>query len=519
MLAYVAVSWFEEDEKPLPSFSAQACALDDDWLLRINRGHFPQRSGEISLLPRQPAYMASGAGGWSHSGPWPYLQDVPLVFYGPGIVRAGVEVDEPVTVADIAPTIAGVLRSSFKSDGRRLDDVASFGGRQLLRDPPRLAVTIVWDGGGWNTLDQWPDAWPNLQELIASGTSYTNATVGSSPSVTPSVHTTLGTGYFPATHGISGIPVRTTGGEIADSFLKGESARLLEVPTFAERWDEQTGNRARIGMIGYEPWHLGMIGAGAERPGGDRDDAAWLDVDTNEWISNPDHYRLPRALLKTTGLESDLEQLDAADGAVDGAWRTREILDQVEHFEETPAFIEYHTRALINLIEREGYGRDGVTDLLFTNYKQIDRVGHYYTMGGIEVRDSVVESDRQLAVLVDFLDEEVGRGKYLVIVTADHGQQPDDEVIDGYGINPNELEADLSAQFDVTIDRVLPTQVFLPLEEMRREGVTVEEVARFIGDYRLEENITSETGTFGSFEPDDRIFEMAVPSELLPISC
>ncbi|MDQ3985997.1 MAG: alkaline phosphatase family protein [Actinomycetota bacterium] len=506
-----AARWLEEDE--LPSFRDQACSLPEEWLERIERGHFPEHSGDISLLPKQPAYMASGAGGWSHSGPWDYLQRVPLVFYGPGVVDEGVEVDGAVTLADVAPTVAGLLRGAFKADGRRLDEVADFSPGQLRRDPPALVLTIVWDGGGWNTLDQWPDAWPNLGELIANGVSYRHATVGSSPSVTPSVHTTLGTGLWPATHGISGIPVRNEDGEVVDSFLKGESSRFLQVPTFAERWDEQNHNRALIGMVGYEPWHLGMIGQGAERPTGDRDQAAWLDIETNEWITNPNHYVLPDSLVKTGGLEDDIAELDARDGQVDGAWRTREILHDPARLEETPAFIRYHARALMNLIKEEGYGSDDVTDFIFTNFKQIDRVGHYFSMHSEEVRDSVVESDAQLGELVDFLDREVGRGRYVVVVTADHGQQPNEDRIDGYGINPTELEEDIKDEFGPIIRGIWPTEAFLFPQEMAERDVTVEEVARFIGEYRVQEN--SPEGDTGLFGVGDRLFAAAVPSSLL----
>ncbi|MDQ3940436.1 MAG: alkaline phosphatase family protein, partial [Actinomycetota bacterium] len=310
-----------------PSFRAQACGLPSGWLERVKRGYFEPRSGQISLLPRFPGYMASGAGGWSHSGPWPHLQRVPLVFYGPGVVPDSGEVARPVTVADVAPTLMTLMRGFYRTEGDSLDEVARISGKLLERSPPKLIVTIVWDGGGWNTLDQWPEDWPNLRRLMEEGTSYVNATVGSSPSVTPAVHTTLGTGFFPETHGIVDVPMRDERGEVVDAFLKGESSRFIQIPTLVERWDEQQGNRARIAMIGYEPWHLGMIGKGAEKPGGDKDDAVWLDIETNEWITNPDHYRLPPAIARTSGLDRDVEELDARDGDVDGAWRGHEILD------------------------------------------------------------------------------------------------------------------------------------------------------------------------------------------------
>ena len=510
-----------ESEGPLPSFREQLCGLPQEWRERIARGQFPGHSGDISLLPKKPAYMASGAGGWSHSGPWEYLQKVPLVFYGPGLIEAGIEVARPVTLADVAPTFAALMRGSFDSEGQRLPEVADLSGADLEREAPALVVTVVWDGGGWNALDQWPNAWPNLKRMIDEGTSYTNATVGSSPSVTPSTHTTLGTGVFPATHGISGIPIKDENGEVADAFLKGESGRFLQSVGFAERWDELNDNKAKVAMIGYEPWHLGMIGVGAERQSGDKDDAVWLDIETNEWTTNPDHYRLPSAIEKTGGLQADIEELDAADGKVDGAWRTRDILEQRDRWEETPAFIEYHTRALINLVKKEGYGRDDVTDLIFTNYKQIDRVAHYYSMSSAEVRDSVVATDAQLGRLTAFLDEEVGNGRYVVVVTADHGMQPDETTNDGFGINPTELENDIKAEFGDVLRGIWPTEAFFFPEALEGRDVSVEDVARFIGDYRAEDNVTEKRDDYGVFEPDDRVFDMAVPADLFrePLDC
>lgn len=509
-----------EREEDLPSFEAQACSLPADYLLMTQRGYFEPRSGQIALLPKQPAYMASGGGGWSHSGPWPYLQDVPLVFYGPGVVEGKGEVERPVTIADIAPTIMTMLRASYQTDdGESLDEVVRFSGRMLRKPRPRLILTIVWDGGGWNTLRQWPEAWPNLARLMQEGVSFTSATVGSNPSVTPAVHTTIGTGVFPRTHGVTGVPMRDESGEVVDAFLDGESSRFIQVPTVPERWDEQNDNGALVGMLGYEPWHLGMIGKGAEKEGGDKDDAVWLNVQTNEWKTNPDHYRLPPSIESTEGLEQDITELDGRDGEVDGSWRGNEILDSPDRLEETPAFIKYHGRALMNLIAEDGYGDDAITDLLFTNFKQIDRLGHYFNMSSDEVRDAVVETDRQLGEILAFLDEEVGRNKWAVVITADHGQQPDAADVDGYGIDPREVEADIRDEFGPVVRAVWPTEIFLLDDVMEERGVTIEEVARFVGDMRLADNTQRPDmllGGAGKFHSQDRIFSMAIPSSLLP---
>ncbi len=509
---------FRNDE-PLPSFESQACSLPKSWLRRTQRGYFEPRSGQIALLPKTPAYMATGGGGWSHSGPWPYLMDVPIVFYGPGVVPAIGEVDTPATTADIAPTLMTMLQGFYRSGGRSLDAVARFSGRSVERDPPRLVVVVVIDGGGWNVLRQWPNDWPNLARFMREGVTFTNANVGSSPSVTPAVHTTLGTGAFPHEHGITGVPVRDEKGEVVDVFLRGESSRFIQIPTLAELWDEQNRQKAEIAMVGYEPWHLGMIGKGAEARGADKDHAVWLDIETNEWITNPDHYRLPPSMPATEGLDDYLHELDAADGEVDNAWRDNEILDQVDRFEETPAFVRYHTDAMLNMIEAEDYGKDAITDLVFTNYKQVDRVGHYFNMASEEVQDSLIEVDRQLGLIDRFLKEEIGRGRYAIVVTADHGQQPDAADVGGVGIDPTEIEADLDEEFGPITRAVWPTEAFLLEDEMAERGVTVEEVARFLGDYRLADNTQRPdmvVGGAGDFEPDTRLFDMVIPASMLP---
>jgi predicted AlkP superfamily pyrophosphatase or phosphodiesterase len=507
------VEYFRGPPTP-PSFRAQACALPRDWLTRIKRGYYEPRSGHISIVPRHPMYMASGAGGWSHSGPWPYLQDVPLVFYGPGVVPAVAEVSEAATMADVAPTIAALAGADLRTeDGAVLNEVVE------RNRSARLIVTIVWDGGGWNVLRHWESAWPNLARFMAGGVSFTRATDGSSPSVTPAVHTTLGTGYFPWKSGVTDVPVLDDDGEVADAFLDGESSRFMEVPAFAETWDEANDNRALVGMVGYEPWHLGMIGMGAERAGGDKDDAVWLDRETNEWISNEDHYTLPAAVLATTGLDDDLARTDAADGRVDGSWHDNEILDDPDRIEEVPGFMTFQTRAIENLVAREGYGDDRITDLIFTNYKQIDRNGHYYNMAAPEVEDSLREADAMLGRLERFLDGEVGRGRWVIVVTADHGQQPDEDALDSYGIAPKEMAADIEEEFGDVVQSVWPTQVFLDEDALEEDDVAAEDIAEWLYNYTIEENETEtarEIAGSGRFSSDDRVLSMAIPARLLP---
>jgi predicted AlkP superfamily pyrophosphatase or phosphodiesterase len=332
----------------------------------------------------------------------------------------------------------------------------------------------------------------------------------------------LGTGFFPSEHGVTGVPVRDENGAVVDSFNDGKSARFIEVPALAETWDESNRNRALVGMVGYEPWHLGMIGKGAETPGGDRDDAVWVNRGSNHWVTNRDHYSIPATFRDQSDLPERLDALDARDGDDDARW-LRVPLDERTRIEETPAFVAHHGQKLADLITDEGYGNDGITDLLFTNFKQIDRVAHYYNMTAPEVRDVMVATDEQLAGLVDVLESEVGTGNYVLVVTADHGMQPDVDDLDAYAIDPNEVERDITTRFGPVVRAVWPTEVFLLDEEMAALNVTVEDVARFLGEYRVRDNATSVRNKVlgsGSFSPNARIFELAAPADMLEdVSC
>jgi predicted AlkP superfamily pyrophosphatase or phosphodiesterase len=160
---------------------------------------------------------------------------------------------------------------------------------------------------------------------------------------------------------------------------------------------------------------------------------------------------------------------------------------------------------------------------LFTNFKQIDRVGHYFNMASEEVRASLEETDRELGLLVDFLDEEIGTGGYVIVITADHGQQPDAADIGGYGINPQEIRADVEAAFGDIVFTLRPTQMFLDEQALKRLDVSVSEVARFLADYRLADNTTDPrilSEGAGKFGPRDRLFSLVAPSDSLSsVSC
>ncbi|MDQ3981106.1 MAG: alkaline phosphatase family protein, partial [Actinomycetota bacterium] len=339
----------------------RACALERPLLARVWRGYHPAHSEDVTFVPLEPNY--SGAFDvTSHSGPWDYLQNVPLVLYGPGVVEPAGPVSGAASLADVFATAGALTGIELpEREGRVLEDAIDDS-----LEPPKLVVTIMWDGVGRNVLERWPDRWPTLARMEREGTSYVDATVGSSPSITPATHSTLGTGAFPRSHGVTAINYRGDGGGVRTALAQRDPSDL-ELTTFADLIDIALGNEPLVGMLAWKSWHLGMMGHGTMTPGGDADQLALIGGD-ERITGNPLYYSTPAYLEHFPGLAEHADALDLEDGQADGKWRGHGILD----LHDNPAWVEFETDAILAMLEREGYGSDEVTDFFFTNYKPTD---------------------------------------------------------------------------------------------------------------------------------------------------
>jgi hypothetical protein len=496
-----------------------ARSLGTDVVTALRRGFAEGRSGEILLVPEPWNVLGQWPGGLrrddprtTHSSPWTYHQQVPLALYGPGFVREGVVVDRPTTVADVAPTLAALLDVGFEAEGSALEEVLVPGRRR----PPRAIVVVAVDGGGWNVLEQWPDAWPVQRRLMREGTTYTNAVVGSAPSVTAPVHATIGTGVFPETHGIVENTGRLPDGTIGEIAHHEARLDLLQAPTLADEWDRSRDNAPWVGMIGFESWHLPMIGPGALVAGNDRDVAVlWHREERRFWI-NERFYTLP-PLPPPEQLDRRVRELDATDGSLDGRWDGEDLDPELPSFTATPAYAAYHGDAVLQVMEESELGSDEVTDLLFVEMKTADITGHVWNMVSPQSEAVLREQDRVLEDIVAVLDRRVGRGRYVVALTADHGQTPQPDVVSGLRIDRGELFDDLNAAFDGVVAAVHPTDLYLDLGAPEIGSVSVEDMARFIGGYRYGDGLPEGTDT-ERIDPellDRRVFAAALPGEWL----
>ena len=496
-----------------------ACGLSEEHIERIERGFVDGRSPDVTYVTRA-ILQRGGLTNGSHSGPWDFVQRVPLVLYGPGFIRpiGETEVRRKVTVADIAPTQAALLGTPFPPEraGRPLKEVL----RRVDR-PPRLVLTVVWDGVGMNVLKQWPHAWPTLRRVMRDGASIKQATLGSSPSNTPPIHATIGTGTYPREHGIADIVQRTRTG-VREAFWR-ESPQELRLPTLADVYDRRMGNSPIVGMFAYLAWHLGMLGHGSQLSGADKDIAVLLqrtpladEPPDPELHTNQRFYRLPAYVRESGRLQHYLREMDAGDGRVDSEWRGNDFLTNPHVTLWTPAWIRNQTAIVEDLIRKEGFGRDRIPDLFFTNFKQSDDLGHAWGMTSPEAREVLEGMDSALAELIRFLDERVGRTKWVLVLTADHGQEPLASMIGAWDFNEQNLRKDVVDHFDLgsaLVEEDRPGALWLETNLLRDNGYDTDDVADFLTSYTLAQNRNgTELSPALTHREDQRLIEAAIPT-------
>jgi predicted AlkP superfamily pyrophosphatase or phosphodiesterase len=71
-------------------------------------------------------------------------------------------------------------------------------------------------------------------------------------------------------------------------------------------------------------------------------------------------------------------------------------------------------------IEKEALGKDDITDFLTVSFSATDYVGHVLGPRSMELQDTYLRLDQTIADFLAYLDKNVGKGNYLLFLTADH---------------------------------------------------------------------------------------------------
>jgi Type I phosphodiesterase / nucleotide pyrophosphatase len=87
----------------------------------------------------------------------------------------------------------------------------------------------------------------------------------------------------------------------------------------------------------------------------------------------------------------------------------------------TPMGDELTARFAKELIRQEGLGADDITDYLAISFSVTDLISHWFSPSSLESEENLLRLDLTLQSLFAYLDDVVGLGNTLIVLSADHG--------------------------------------------------------------------------------------------------
>jgi predicted AlkP superfamily pyrophosphatase or phosphodiesterase len=325
---------------------------------------------------------------------------------------------------------------------------------------PKLVVGIVVDQMRWDYLYRYYDRYADngFKRLLNEGFSCENTQVDYIPTNTGPGHSCIYTGSVPALHGIAGndfivqatgksmycaqdTSVKTVGSTSAAGLM---SPRNLLTNTVTDELRLATNFRSKV--IG-----IALKDRGGIFPAGHTANAAyWLDDKTGNWITSTYYMTdLPHWVkdfndqkLAETYLKQDWTPAYPLNTYLQSTPDTSSRYEGKFKGTDTPA-LPVNTSALykgnlglirstpygntltldmaIAAINNEQLGQNTVTDFLAISFSSTDYIGHQFGPNSVEMEDTYLKLDRDMATFFTFLDAKLGKGNYTVFLSADHG--------------------------------------------------------------------------------------------------
>jgi hypothetical protein len=276
------------------------------------------------------------------------------------------------------------------------------------KEAPAVVVLVVFDGLSRKSAE----ALPTLARLREKGAWFGNMEVNYLPSVTSAGHATVATGTDPRFHGINANATYDRRTAKSEGPFSGLHPAGYMVLTLADHWNVATGGRAVILTQGTTARAaVSLAGYGGCAPNGKPFVMAMYDDRENGWVSNSECYRLPGYLKEHKG-------------PLGGTWLGHEA-STGRTLLRTGLFPRFQMDALLDMVEKESVGVDGVADLLVVNFKTPDYVSHQYGPDSAEMKAALLALDEEIARLWKTLEERAGENRYVLAFTADHGMPPE----------------------------------------------------------------------------------------------
>ena len=272
---------------------------------------------------------------------------------------------------------------------------------------PKLVVGLVVDQMRWDYLYNYEWGEGGFKTLLTDGYRCNNTIIDYVPTVTAAGHASIFSGTTPAFHGIAGNNFMLNGGNgtsVQDDSeravggnekTRGKSPRNLITTNIADQLMMATDFKCRTVGIALKD-RASILPAGHHPVG-----AYWYDKGSTSFVTSTYYMdKLPKWV-------SDFNKKHREELAMDlnnmpmGTIMTFALAEQ----------------ALIN----EKLGQGDVTDMLTISVSNTDMCSHYYGTHSPQVNAIYMQLDKEIAHFIDVLDQRIGRGNYLLFLTADHG--------------------------------------------------------------------------------------------------
>lgn len=127
------------------------------------------------------------------------------------------------------------------------------------------------------------------------------------------------------------------------------------------------------------------------------------------------------------------------------AFSTLSASEKLDKIRSSPFGNDLLAEFVLALIKNEKPGQGAYTDMLAVSFSSTDYIGHAYGPNSVEIMDTYIKLDKQIARLLEALDNSPGKGNYILFLTADHAVKPNGEYLQQNRIPNGNLESSVVA--------------------------------------------------------------------------
>lgn len=415
-------------------------------------------------------------------------------------------------------------------------------------DAPKLVVNIVVDQMRYDYIPLYWDEFEDdgFKRLVNRGFSFENNHFNYFPTFTGPGHAAIYTGATPSVNGVVGnawydrsidrsmyvVSDSTVSPVGTDSDAGKMSPRNLLSTTVTDELKSASPKSKVITVSSKDrgavlaAGHLGDAAYWYEGETGKFVSSSWYVSELPEWVQRFNEKGLAKEFANSTWetllpIEQYTES-SADDRSYEGTFENEEAPvfphdlaanrgNEYGIVNSTPFGNTLIAELAKSAIEGEGMGSGDVTDFLGISFSSTDYVGHNYGPHSVELQDTYLRLDRNIADLLDYLDEQVGKGNYLVALTSDHGvvdvpQELINKNLPGGYFDSDKAVGEL-AEFLKTefgdedwIENYTNQQVYLDRDLIDQNGLSKQVVQQKAADFLLQFEGVKSTNTAHNYQ-------------------